>query len=53
MENLLKIGLTEVSEINMRAGKEGTQSKVFPENAKFLRALNTPVNISLQTTVTL
>ena len=28
----------------MQAGKEGTHSKGCPENIKFLRAFNTPVN---------
>ena len=42
-ENVLKIGVTGVGEIKMRVGKEGTDSKSFPENiAKVLRVLNTP-----------
>ena len=31
----------------MWAGQQGTHSKGFRENIKFLRALNTPVNISV------
>ena len=49
-EKLLKIGATEISEMEMRAGKEGAHSKRFPENIKIFRALNTPVNISLKKT---
>ena len=33
-EKLLKFDLTEVGEIKMRSGKEGTHSKSFPENIK-------------------
>ena len=33
-EKLLKFDLTEVGEIKMRSGKEGTHSKGFPENIK-------------------
>ena len=48
-EKLPKIGVTGVGKIKMRASKEGTHSKVFPENiTKVLRALNTPVKISLE-----
>ena len=48
-EKLLKIGVTGVGKIKMRAVKEGTHSKGFPENiTKVLRALNTPVKISLE-----
>ena len=33
----------------MRAGKEGTHSKGFPENiAKFSRELNTPIKRTLE-----
>ena len=40
-EKPLKIGVTDVGEIKMRAGKDKTHSKGFPENIiKFLRALN-------------
>ena len=35
----------------IRAGKEETDSKGFPENIKkFFRALNTPINITLEKT---
>ena len=41
-EKLSKVGVIEVGEIKTRAGKQGTHSKGFRENIKFLRALNTP-----------
>ena len=41
------VGVIEVDEIKMRAEKEGTHSKGFHENIKFLRALNTPASISV------
>ena len=48
-EKLLKIGITGVGKIKMRAGKGRTHSKGFPENiAKVFRALNTPVKRSLE-----
>ena len=31
-KKLLKVGVSEVGEIKMRAGKQGTHSKCFPEN---------------------
>ena len=49
-EKLLKIGV-KVGEIKMGAGMEVTHSKGYPEIIiKFLRALNTPVNIRLEKT---
>ena len=48
MRNFWKLALTEVGEIKMRAGKGLTQ-KAFLKT-KFLRELNTPVNISLKKT---
>ena len=37
--------------MKIRSGKEETHSKDFPENiAKFFRALNTPINITLEKT---
>ena len=48
-EKLLKIGVTGVGKIKMWAEKERTHSKGFPEIiTKVLRALNTPVKISLE-----
>ena len=48
-EKILKIGITGVGKIKMRAGKRRIQSKGFPENtAKVFRALNTPVKRSLE-----
>ena len=48
-EKILKIGITGVGKIKMRAGKRRLQSKGFPENtAKVFRALNTPVKRSLK-----
>ena len=42
-KKLLKVGVSEVGEIKMPAGKQGTHSKGFPENIiKFLGALNIP-----------
>ena len=49
-KKLLKVGVTEVGEIKMRAGKERTHSKSFPENTKFLKAFNIPAKISLEKT---
>ena len=46
-EKLLKFGVIEVDETKTRAGKQGTHSKGFHENMKFLRALNTPARISV------
>ena len=46
-EKLSKVGVIEVGEIKTRAGKQGTHSKGFRENTKFLRALNTPASISV------
>ena len=46
-EKLSKVGVIEVGEIKLRAGKQGTHSKGFRENIKFLRALNTSVNVSV------
>ena len=43
-EKLLKVGVSEVGEIKMRA-RQGTHSKGFPENIiKFLGALNIPAS---------
>ena len=37
--------------MKIRSGKEETHSKGFPENiTKFFRALNTPINITLEKT---
>ena len=48
-EKFLKIGITGVGKIEMRAGKGGTHSKGFPENiTKVFRALNTPVKRRLE-----
>ena len=48
-EKLLKIGVIEIGEIKMLVGKGGAHSKGFAENIKkVLRALNSPVNISLE-----
>ena len=44
-EKLSKVGVIEVGKIKTRAGKQGTHSKGFRENMKFLRALNTPTSI--------
>ena len=46
-EKLSKVGVIRFGEIKMWAGQQGTHSKGFRENIKFLRALNTPVNISV------
>ena len=44
-EKLLKVGVSEVGEIKMRARKQWTHSKGFPENIiKFLGALNIPAS---------
>ena len=44
-EKLLKVGVSEVGEIKMPAGKQGTHSKGFPENIiKFLSALSIPAS---------
>ena len=44
-KKLLKVGVSEVGEIKMRAGRQGTHSKGFPENIiKFLGALNIPAS---------
>ena len=46
-EKILKIDLTRVGKIKMRAGKRKAHSKGFPENiANVFRALNTPVKRS-------
>ena len=48
-EKLLKIGITRVGKIKIRAGKGRTHSKSFSENiAKVFRALNTPIKRSLE-----
>ena len=44
-EKLSKVGVIEVGKMKIRAGKQGTHSKGFRENIKFLRALNTPTSI--------
>ena len=46
-EKLSKVGVIEVGEIKTWARKQGTHSKGFRENTKFLRALNTPASISV------
>ena len=46
-EKFSKVGVIEVDEIKTRNGKQGTHSKGFRENKKFLRALNTPASRSI------
>ena len=42
-EKHLKVGVSEVGEIKMGAGKQGTHSNDFPENIrKYLSVLNIP-----------
>ena len=44
-EKLLKVGVSEVGEIKIRAGKQGTHWNGFPENIKnFLSALSIPAS---------
>ena len=45
----MKNGVSEAGEMKMRAGKQGTHSKGFPENLiKFLSALSTPASKRLE-----
>ena len=47
LKNSCNEKLSKVGKIKTRAGKQGTHSKGFRENIKFLRALNTSVNVSV------